>query len=344
MRISCDDLRHASIAILQAAGVDDEQTRSVTEILLWCDMVGRRNHGTERLPILVKRAQAGLIQCPASPQFEALSPSIERLNADNGFGHHAGRLAIDRACELATATGVGIVGVRKSNFFGAGAYYVNRAAEAGMISLAFSNSFPKVAAAGGLLPVLGTNPFAFGAPRRAGNAILVDMSTAAMAGSSVREAMSTGKDIEAGMAIDTAGKPIRDPAKVAQGTLLPAAGAKGYGLAIVVEMLSAVLTGSGIAQQVNSMYQNFEQGGENGQFFLAIDIARWMPLHAYYARVEILTAMLVNSAIDGRVRLPGDDRWMHYSKSLTSGVHLDDRTRERLEKLATELSVSLPWA
>jgi len=150
MRIHPSDLKTVCAEILRASGVDETQTETVTENLVWCDMVGRRNHGVERLPILLEHVAAKTIRCPCSPIFEPLSDSLERLDADQPFGHHAGRIATDRACSLAKTQGIGVVGVTNSNFFGAGAYYASLAAEQGMVGLVLSNSFPKVAAPGGI--------------------------------------------------------------------------------------------------------------------------------------------------------------------------------------------------
>jgi len=328
---------------MHAYGVDEAQIHSVTDNLIWCDLVGRRNHGVERLPILMQRVRKGVINCPCELKFEQLTEPMARLDGDNGFGHHVSAAAIDRAVELAREHGVGIVGVRGSNFFGAGAYYVNRAAERGMISLALSNSFPKVAAIGGFKTALGTNPFAFGAPRRDGRALMVDMSTAALAGSTIRELIKSGGDLPAGSAIDADGQTIIDPAKVSQGTLLPAAGPKGFGLAIMVEMLSSVLTGAGMSHQLGSMYNNLEEGGHNGQFFMAIDVKRWMSEDEYYGRFETLAAMILASGPDGKVRLPGDSRWACYNDNIVNGIVLEPATRKAIEILARECELAVPW-
>ena len=343
MRIDAQDLTEVSRGILIASGVDAVQARTVTENLIWCDMVGRRNHGVERLPILLKRVAKGLIKCPCKPEFETVSPSMARLQADQAFGHHAGAVATDKACDLAREHGMGAVGVTNSNFFGAGAYYANLAAQRGMISLVLSNSFPKVAAPGGLRSVLGTNPFAFGAPRRNGQALLVDMSTASVAGSTVREKMAKGERFPEGIAIDAAGEPITDPAQVMAGTLLTAAGAKGYGLALLVEILSGVLTGAGITHQVASMYKDFDQSGQNGHFILALDVSRWMAMDEYFTRTDFLMQALSESGEDGSVRMPGDSRWAHYRDSLDNGIQLETSTLASLEQLASERNVELPW-
>lgn len=341
MRIELRRYQQALERLLAAGGVDLVQAESLGDNLAWCDMVGRRNHGIERLPILLRRVATGAIRCPCDPQITRLAPAVERIDADAGFGHHSGKLGVDRACALAAETGVGVAGVRNSNFFGAGAYYVQLAADRGMIGLAVSNSFPKVAAHGGSAPVLGTNPLSFSAPRSGGRSILLDMSTAAMAGSSVREAIAKGELLEPGLAIDAGGAPIRDPALAASGTLLPAGGPKGFGLAILVELLSGVLTGAGVSSEVASMYADLDRPGNNGHLFVAIDIARWMPLEQFVQRVEALTAGLTAPAGSGPVRLPGDERWEEYARSEREGILIEDHTLQRIEELARDLGIAL---
>lgn len=344
MRIQPSDLKVFCADLLRASGVDAAQVKTVTENLIWCDMVGRRNHGVERLPILLEHVAAKTIHCPCVPKFEALSDALQRLDADQAFGHHAGRLATDRACDLANEHGIGVVGVTNSNFFGAGAYYTNVAAEQGMVSLVLSNSFPKVAAPGGVQAFLGTNPFAFGAPRRDGRALLVDMSTGSVAGSTVREKAAKGEQFPDGVAIDADGQAIHDPNQVMTGTLLPAAGAKGFGIALLVEILSAVLTGAAISRQVGSMYKQLERSGNNGHFMMAMDVSRWMPIDAFYDRMDILSQFAAASGDAGAVRLPGEARWSMYDESLENGILIESHTESRLSTLAQELSVEVPWA
>jgi ureidoglycolate dehydrogenase (NAD+) len=343
MRIDHSRYRRALEQMLAAGGVDSVQLQSVADNLMWCDMAGRRNHGIERLPILLKRVRTGAIKCPCDPKISRLATAAGRIDADAGFGHHAGKIGMELACELAADTGVGVAGIHNSNFFGAGAYYVQLAAERGMIGLAVSNSFPKVAAYGGIAPVLGTNPIAFSAPRANGRSILIDMSTAAMAGSSVREAMAKGEMLEPGLLIDGDGVPIRDPSLAASGTLLSAAGAKGFGLAIMVELLSGVLTGAGVAGEVASMYADLDRPGNNGQLLIAIDVARWMPLEQFQQRVEMLATALTAPLSSQKVRLPGDERWEEIARSEHEGILIEDHTLAQIEQLADKLGMSLDW-
>jgi LDH2 family malate/lactate/ureidoglycolate dehydrogenase len=228
------------------------------------------------------------------------------------------------------------VAVRNSNFFGAGAFYAKLACDAGMLGLAVSNSFPKVAAHGGHLPVLGTNPFAFGAPRWNGEHLLVDMATSGLAGSTVREHIEKQTPLPLGLAVDAHGQPITDPAKVEEGALLPFGGAKGYGLALMVEVLAGVVSGAGIAAGVGSMYKDFERAADNGHFLVAIDVTRWMSLEAYYSRIEALVAMVKSSSPEGGVFYPGEVRWATLRDNQVHGVPLDDGLVDMIERLSAE--------
>ncbi len=322
MRVSPVELSAAIIRKLTDAEVSVPQAGAVARHMVWCESVARHNFGIERIAIHLKRLKSGVLNGKAEPRLKHVTPALARLDGDGGFGYAAAELAMHEAIAMAKRQGIGAVGVHNSNFFGAGAYYVNLAAEAGMIGFAMSNSFPKVAAHGGLRPVLGTNPFAFGAPRANGDHLLFDMATSGLAGSTVREHIAAGKPLPEGLAIDGDGKPITDPTKVNDGALLPFGGAKGFGLSLLVELLAGVITGAGVGDGVASMYSDFTRNGDNGHFLMALDIARFMPLVDYHARFEGLVAML--KASGGHVLLPGEVRWEHYRDAVTNGVEVDE--------------------
>ncbi len=328
-------------ALFVAYGASQAQAASVARHMVWCEMVGRQNYGLERVAIHLKRIKAGVLTPQHDVTVETISPSIALIDGRGGFGYHAAERAMEHAIALARDTGIGVVGVRNSNFFGAGAYYVNMAAEASMIGFAMSNTFPKVVAYGGLRPVLGTNPFAFGAPRRNGVHLLIDMATSSLAGSTVREHIAKGIPLPEGLAIDAAGKPITDPAKVSEGALLPFGGPKGFGLSLMVEMLTGIITGAGVSDGVASMYNDFTRFGDNGHFLMALDVAHWMDLDSYHARFEgLITA--IKASGDG-VMLPGEARWENYRESMAKGVVLEELTAETIASLAAQVKLVPPW-
>jgi len=342
-RIQASTLKAFAQDVMRSFGVDDDQVQTVADNMIWSDLVGRYNHGVQRLPILMNRVERGVIQCPCRLEFTKLADSVELLDGGDGFGHHVGWRGMERAIDLAKTHGVGIVGVRNSNFFGAAAFYVQQAAAAGMISLALSNSPPNVAPHGGRKAVFGTNPFAFGAPRRDGRNVILDMATSALAGSTIREHIVKGTPLPSGLAIDEQGEPITDPTKVGSGALLPFGGAKGYGLALMVEILSGVVTGAGISHGVASMYRQFDESGHNGQFFMALDISRWLTVEAYYQRLETLIEVIRGSDPDGKVQLPGENRWRHLNDNTIKGIPLSESTRKALGELCQSRGIGAPW-
>jgi LDH2 family malate/lactate/ureidoglycolate dehydrogenase len=316
--------------VLTANGVGAAQARAVTANLIWSELVGRSNFGLGRLPVFVKRLKHGVIKGDASPRW--LAPEL--LDGDRAFGHYAAELAMMRAIAMARRQGMGAVAVRNSNFFGAAAYYAKLACDAGMIGFAFSNSFPKVAAHGGHLPVLGTNPFAFAAPRHGGDHLLVDMATSALAGSTVRSHIEAGTPLPAGLAVDAQGRPITDPEQVEQGALLPFGGPKGFGLALMVEVLAGILSGAGIGAGVGSMYNDYARAANNGHFLMAIDISRFMERDAFSSRLEMLVAMVKTSAPGGGVLIPGETRWAMLRENRANGIPVGDALMRTIASLS----------
>jgi LDH2 family malate/lactate/ureidoglycolate dehydrogenase len=253
---------------------------------------------------------------------------------------------MDRAIGIAKGHGISLVGVRHSNHFGAAGYYVQMAAERGLIGVAFSNSVPHVAAYGGISAVLGTNPFAFGAPTREGRSVLVDFSTGARSGSVIMHAAREGAMIPEGIVVDENGDPVVDAQKAVDGVILPFGGAKGFGLGLMIEILSAVVTGAGISLEVASLHRDMERESNVGHCFIAIDVSRLMPLDLYYDRMDMLIGFVKESRPQRGVEevlIPGETRWRIAEGHLAQGIYLDAGAIEALESMAQDWGVSTPW-
>jgi LDH2 family malate/lactate/ureidoglycolate dehydrogenase len=341
-RFGAEPLKTYVAALLAGYGVLDNQAQSVARNIVWSALVGRDNYSFVRLPIHLQRVRKNVLNGKAEPAFDPAGPAIVRIDGDGGFGHFVGERAMEEAIRLAKNGGVGLAGVHNSNFFGTGAYFVNMAAEAGMVGLALSNSFAKVVAHGGHRAVLGTNPFAFGAPRRNGRHILFDMATSGLAGSMVREHLSSGTPLPEGLAVDENGASITDPGLVSGGALTPFGGAKGYGVALLVEILAGVLTGAGVSHGVASLYNDFSKSGQSGHFLMAIDIARFMEIEAFYDRLEGLVTLLRGSGPEGAVLLPGEVRWQNMADNLRLGIAIEGPQIEALEELGRPVGLVFP--
>lgn len=347
--LSCvlpSELQRVAVDLLVANGADGQEAESVAAALVWADTVDRPSQGVSRLDILIPRLRKGLLRSPCNPEVTHSRAGAIRISGHGGFGHHLATLGMRQAIEAAASQGMAVTTVSDSNYFGAAGYYAQLAAEAGMIGLAASNSYPKVAAHGGTRPVLGTNPLAAGIPRSNGRHILLDMATAAAAGSTVRELQQAGNPLPSGTAVGEDGAALTDPGAIDSGALLPFGGAKGYGLGLVVEILCGVLSGAGIAGGVGSLYRDFDRSGNNGHFLAAIDVGAFMDAQQFASRLDMLVGKLRESSTTGvaeGVRYPGERCWAAAERHAAQGIHLASKTHQMLDELAAEHAIPIPW-
>jgi LDH2 family malate/lactate/ureidoglycolate dehydrogenase len=344
-RVSIKALKTITQSILTSYGADFDQANIVSDVMIWCDCIGKHNQGVWRLGNTCKRLENKLFSVPCKPKIEKMRPSIMNIDGRNGLGHFIAVYAMKKAIRMAKETGIGIVTVKNSNYYGAGCYYTHLAAMEEMVGFALSNSFPKVAVYGGRDAIFGTNPISFGAPVENSQHIMVDMATASSAGSTIRKCKENKQPVPHGTIIDQLGRSITDPYQASNGILLPASGPKGFGLALVVEILSGILSGSGFSHDVKSMYKNFEEPGNNGHFFIAINIKDLIPIEIYYQRISHLLAIVLSSnpLPNMEVRYPGQSRWSEFNKSEKLGVKLDEKTRKQVVSLAKNKNISIPW-
>jgi LDH2 family malate/lactate/ureidoglycolate dehydrogenase len=349
MKIDHKKLQQFAYNILWIEGVDKEEAELISQVLVWCDLIGRHTHGVVRIPVYLKRFRLGLIKSPCHPKFIQKSKTVYLVEGNDGFGHYLGSLAMSKAIEIAEQCGIGMVGVRRSNHFGANAYYVQMAAEHSKIGLAFTNGFPRTAPHGGITEALGTNPLGFGAPMRNKNSVLVDFSTSAVSGAMIRQAIVENQEIDKGVLIGEDGNFIvasQEAKTHDEGVILPFGGAKGFCLGLMVEILSGVITDSGISHEVGSVYKNFEQASNVGHLFMAIDVSKIIDMELYYDKMNKLVSYIKQAKKQvgiEEILIPGETRWSNYNRQLNEGIDLDSTTIRSLEKIADDLDVSIPW-
>lgn len=339
------ELEEFAISLLKTVGASDADSKIVASALVWADLRGRHPQGVNRLPIFIQRLQRGLIKSPALMQWKQIAPAAAMLDADNAFGHVAGTAAMKRAVELARVEGIGIVSVRRSNLYGAASYFSSIATEANCLGITCTNAVPKVAPYGGVRPVFGTNPIAFGCPTSSGVPILVDLSTSAIAGSSVRSMHETDRPLPEGVALKKNGTPTTSVKDIQEGTLLPAAGAKGFGLALMVEILCGVLAGAAMGKEVGSMYSTFDRPVNTGHVFLAIDIEKFQARDHFMTRIDLLLSWIKAAGTEEQaVRFPGEIRGELADRYEREGIPLPlEATVQPLSDLAKDLHLEAPW-
>jgi LDH2 family malate/lactate/ureidoglycolate dehydrogenase len=343
VRVSYELLLELSREMLAKIGAGPRQAQVVADVMVWSDLIGRSTHGVSRLDIHAKRIDEGVLDPSAEPRIVKSNHGVMLVDGNEGFGHYTADFAMGSAIELAREQGVAAVAVRNSNFLGALAYYLNKAAESGMIGMAFTNSVPNVAAYGGKQAIFGTNPIGFSAPRQNNKHIMLDMATSSWSASAVRAALDQGKALPSGVAVDEDGEEITEPRPVGNFTLLPLGGAKGYGLSLFVEILSAVITGSGVSKGVASLFNDMTRSGDNGHLMIAINLSNIIAIEDYYPRIESLIKTIKSSNPDKEILYPGEKRWLTMEENLSAGIPLSRKTTNSLEQLSRRLNLTPPW-
>ncbi|APD08282.1 MULTISPECIES: Ldh family oxidoreductase [Thermus] len=340
MRWRADFLMAWAEALLRHAGADPPSAQAVAWALVEADLRGVSSHGLLRLPIYLRRLEAGLVN--PSPRLPAeLKGAVALLDGEYGFGPRVALRAVELAGELAQAHGLGAVGVRRSTHFGMAGLYAEKLAQRGFLALVTTNAEPDVVPFGGKEKALGTNPLAFAAPAPQG-ILVVDLATSESAMGKVFLAREKGERIPPSWGVDREGRPTEDPGKVY--ALRPLGGPKGYALALLVEVLSGVLTGAGVTHGIGRMYEEWDRPQDVGHFVLALDPGAFVGKEAFWERMGALwqgVKATPPAPGHGEVWLPGELEARGRAEAWKEGVELPERLVAELRALGDRYGV--PW-
>jgi LDH2 family malate/lactate/ureidoglycolate dehydrogenase len=347
MNISVNILESFAVRALAGAGMGEADARTTAAVLVTTDAWGVFTHGTKNLRGYVRRLRAGGIRAGGRPFVVREGPAWALADADAAIGMVGSVFAMRTAMRKARETGLGYVGLRNSCHFGAAGYYAALAAEEGMVGMAMANDTPTMTVPGGRTAALGSNPFAFAAPRPGGPPVLLDMATSAVAGGKVFSAAAHGRTIPEGWVVDADGRPTTDPRLFPHAaSLLPMAGHKGYGVALWVEILSAVVPGAAIAAQVLSWsFADATRPTDHGAAFLAVDVRQMLEPGAMEARMGELVRQMheaPRAAGVDRILLPGELEWERRERALREGIELPEDVVTPLRQLAAESGLEFP--
>lgn len=347
-----EDLEAWTRALIERLGTPGDIAADVATVLLASDRRGIASHGTARLPQYVALVKAGVVDPGARPRRVSGRAALVLLDANNGWGHHAARVAMDMAIAGARETGSCTVVLRGSNHYGIAGWYALRAAEAGLIGISLTNSSPLVAPTRSRLPLLGTNPIAVAAPAGRHGRFCLDMATSTIPRGRIEVAARRGETLQAGWAIDAEGRPATTPEAALAGALQPLGGAegtggyKGYGLALLVDLLTGVLGGAAFGPGIASLFSTHEGPSDLGQLLMAIDPSAIGEPGEFEARLEaLLDGMVASPTIPGapgRVLVPGEPEAMAERRATEHGIALDPEHATELDKLAARFGLTLP--
>ena len=285
-----------------AAGAAGDAAATVAEALVEADVQATSSHGMLQAPTYLRRLRAGTISGTADLTRVHESGAVTVFDAGLALGHAVARQAMGHAIASARTHGMGAAAVRSATHFGIAGRHARVAADAGLIGIAMCNSRPMLPAPGGSRPVVGNNPLAIAVPIAGRPPIVFDMAMSAVAMGKVRLAAERGEAIPEGWALDASGRPTTDAADGLRGMLLPAAGAKGFGLALMVDFLCA-LAGGSAGVELSPMYGNPATPADCSWLLLAIDPTHFALAEPYAERVAALAAAIL---ADEGAALPGD--------------------------------------
>lgn len=336
-------LRDTVAAVFTATGVSESSAARVAEALVSADMRGVSSHGTLLVPMYVERLRQGSVSTADAAEVLVDTGAIAVLDAHHGLGQPSSDQAMGIAVAKARTHGVGAVVVRHAFHFGGAFRYVDTAARAGCIGIAASNTRPLMPAPGGATAVVGNNPLAVGVPLRDEAPIILDMALSEAALGKIRLAAQEGREIPPTWATDTEGSPTTDPVAAISGLLLPAAGHKGYGLALIVDLLAGVLSGGGYGSAVQGLYADTTVPNDCAHFFLALDIDAFGSKDEFLDRASALADQVRSSPTAPgveRTLLPGQLEAERYADARDHGVRVDANVLAALEATAHDLGVT----
>lgn len=329
--------------IFAAHGLPAEDAAWVATLLVRANLRGHDSHGVIRVPHYVERVKIGEMNPRPSIAIRSETPTLAMVDGDLGFGQVVARRGIAIAVDKAKAQGLSAVTLVRTNHIGRLADIAEQAAMEGLIGLVWANvpTALNVAPWGGAARRLGTNPHAVAVPGPGGTvAMSLDFATSVWAEGKLKVKFARGERVPPGIMLNAGGRPSTDPAEyyaTPPGALLPAGEHKGYGLALAIEILGGILSGSGPARPDKGPVHN-------GTLIMCLDVARFIPLETFHAEVAQLFAFVRSAPLaEGakEILVPGEPEERMARERRARGIPVEDETWSRLEAIARDVGVAV---
>ena len=341
--VAADRLEQIAAALLVGCGASEEEAEIIARHSIGANLAGHDSHGIIQIPTYIDRVKRGHIVPGA--QFEIIkdTPTTTVVDGHWGFGYVVSERLMKMTIEKAGETGVAAATVFRQSHVGRVADYPIMAAQNNMIGMMTADSgrsAKSVVPFGGREPRLGTNPICIAMPSNLEGPMFIDMATSAVAAGKLAVAVARGSEIPEGWILDKDGNPSTDPADLGSGgSVLPLGGPeghKGYGLSVMVEILSGILTGLGFGHDPSGRHND-------GCFMAAFDVSAFRDVDEFKAEVTEFAQYLKSSAPAAgfdEVFYPGELEHLRSRKLLADGIYVEDATWNKLRDLAAEFDLA----
>lgn len=337
-----EQLRRFCVAVLERVGQAPEHARIVADTLVRADLRGVHSHGMIRFPFYVRRLVDGGSKLRPDIRILREAAATALLDGDGGMGQIVTVRATEIAIDKARCAGLGFVAITNSDHFGAAAYYAMRMLDAGMIGLVWCNGPRVMAPWGGCSAAIGNNPLAVAIPAGRFDPIVLDMAMSRVSGGKVRLASKKGEKIPTDWIVSKSGRTTDNPDDLSKGGALMALGYKGYGLAVVGEVLCGALPGAGILSQIPVWFADTASPTNTGHLVMAVNIEAFVELGDFVKRVDSIVEELKACKAAGgfdEVLVPGELEARTERRQTVEGIALAPQVVADLEKVATAYGV-----
>lgn len=338
-------------------GVPRKDAEITSDVLVASDLRGIPSHGVARLMRYVEGIRKGTILTKVKPKIIKETSTTAAVDARNGLGQPAGFFGMNLAIKKAKKSGAGFVTVRNSNHYGIAGYYSLMALKSNLIGISMTNSAPLAVPTFGRDMIIGTNPISVTAPGSKIRPFVLDMATTVVPRGKLEVLNRLGKPLPMGWAVDEKGVPTTDTARVLDnmnkstgGGVLPLGGAgedlsghKGYGMSLLVDVLSGVLAGADYGPWVKGTKKDGSKSFTNvGHFFGALKVENFIPLKRFKATMDEMLSGLINSQKaegEKRIYIHGEKEFEKYDEYKKIGVPLQEKVVAALKNLSQEMSI-----
>jgi (2R)-3-sulfolactate dehydrogenase (NADP+) len=310
---------------LRKSGCSEENLQGITDAILDAEYSGIKSHGFHYLPIYCNHLKIGKINGDSKADFKEVSSSAIKVNADNGFAQSAINIGLPELTNRATGQGIACMSIYNSYNCGVLGYHTKRIANADLVGIGFTNAPASIAPTGGVKAVVGTNPFSIAVPFEGNVKIIIDQSASVVAKSEISMRAKNNESIPEGWAYDSEGKVTTNPIEALKGTMAPSGGYKGFGLGLLVEILTACVAGGNLGIHASSFAG--EDGGppSTGQFFIAINPKKFNPNFS-----DSINSLIKAIEIQEGSRVPGSKRLKYFQANSDQDIEIKDELYTRI--------------